>query len=127
MPDMTYSDSAASIRNNAWFRSRVDVATSKYANYLLNTPVEDAEYTTKTVYGTRITQSSSMIVEQLMFTLSGDAEVLTAGPAIPDLQLQSVIEKTITKVFPPTTTPAMATFGAGPLPEHWTPSVQRPQ
>lgn len=122
MADMTYSDSAASIQGNAWFRGRVQVATSKYANYLLNTPAEDTEYAGKTAYGTRITQTYMQIVDSLMFTLSGDAEVITAGPAILDPQLQSIVEKTIVRVFPPmpATPPAMARsqFGAGPMPEH---------
>jgi hypothetical protein len=122
MPDMTYSDSAASIQSNVWFRGRVQVATSKYANYLLNTPTDNEEYESKTAYGTRITQAYMQIVDSLMFTLSGDAEVITAGPAISDSQLQSIVEKTIVRVFPPTpATPALAQFGAGPMPAHRTP------
>lgn len=123
MANLTYSDSAASIRTNMWFRSRVEIATSTYANYLLNTPTTDADYASKTAYGTRITQSSTMIVDTLMFTLSGDAQVIAAGPAIPDVDLQSIVEKTIVKVFPmppAPTEPATAgmQFPTGPLPQH---------
>lgn len=131
MADMTYSDSAASIRNNTWFRSRVEISLSKYSNYLLNTPDTDAEYEAKTNYGTRIAQSSSMIVDSLMFTLGGDAEILAAGPAIADTQLQSIVEKTVPKVFPPTpaTPPAMSYAQGGRLavePQHWTSIPAKP-
>lgn len=129
MPNMTYSDSAHSIRTNAWFRSRVDVALSGYTNYLLNTPSTDADHAAKTAYGTRIAQMSTTVVDTLMFTLSGDAEVLTGGPAIPDTQLQSIVEKTVTKVFPmppAPTEPATAgmQFPTGPLPQHLAPKPQ---
>lgn len=112
MATMTYSDAAASIQNNPWFRSRVQVSTSKYSNYLLNTPVEDAEYDQKIAAGTRIAQQSSQIVESLMFTLSGDQEVLDLGPAITDTALQAIVEKTIVKLWPQPATPAG--FGAQP-------------
>lgn len=106
MPTMTYSDAATSIQNNPWFRSRVQVSTSKYSNYLLNTPVADEEYDQKIAAGTRIAQQSSQIVDSLMFTLSGDQEVLDLGPAITDTALQQIVEKTIVKLWPQPATPA---------------------
>jgi hypothetical protein len=103
---MTYSDAQISIEQNNWFRGRVRNATSIYANYLLNTPVEDPDYDSKIQGGTRIAQQADMVVNQLMFTLAGDSEVLTAGPAIPDTQLQQIVEKTIIKFHPIPVTPA---------------------
>jgi hypothetical protein len=125
MADMTYSDSAASIRNNQWFRSRVDVATSKYSNYLLNTPDTDAEHANKWAAGKYIATNSGTIVESLMFTLAGDSEVLAAGPAIPDVQLQSIVEKTISKLY---SANAMAPVGYAPvMPQHRLPVSSKPQ
>jgi hypothetical protein len=106
MADMTYSDSAASIQQNQWFRSRVQVSTSKYANYLLNTPTDDEDYAARVSAGTRLASQYSQIVDQLMFTLSGDTEVIAAGPAIPDVTLQPLVEKTINKLYPANATPA---------------------
>ena len=112
MATMTYSDSAASIQNNQWFRSRVQVSTSKYGNYLLNTPTSDAEYAEKVAAGTRIAQSYFQIVDSLMFTLSGDEEVLLAGPAITDAALQPLVEKTIVKLWPTTPGAPAGMYGA---------------
>jgi hypothetical protein len=106
---MTYSDANASIMNNGWFRDRVRTATSTYANYLLNTDVADPDYDAKINAGMRIAQQSEMVVNTLMFTLSGDVEVQAAGPAIPDAQLQLIVEKTIKLFYPVTPSPAMMT------------------
>lgn len=103
---MTYSDAIASIEQNNWFKTRVRESTSIYVNYLLNTPVEDEQYDTKVSAGTRMAQQANMVVDTLMFTLSGDQEVLTAGPAIPEAQLQLIVEKTIIKFFPVSPVPA---------------------
>ena len=100
MADLTYSDSQVSIRQNNWFRGRVETATSKYTNYLINTPPSDPSYDAKSQAGTNLARQSSQAVETLMFTLSGDAEVLAAGPAIPDNTLQMIVEKTINKLYP---------------------------
>jgi hypothetical protein len=99
MADLTYSDSAASIRNNQWFRGRVETATSKYSNYNLNAS-EGADQAAKIAYGKQLAENSIMVVNALMFTLSGDAEVITAGPGITDALLQTVVEKTIAKLYP---------------------------
>lgn len=112
MATMTYSDAAASIQNNQWFRSRVQVSTSKYGNYLLNTPTDDPDYVQKVAAGTRIAQQYSMIVDSLMFTLSGDQEVLDAGPAITDAALQPLVEKTIVKLWPSTPATPVGMYGA---------------
>jgi hypothetical protein len=108
---MNYTETSAAIFNNAWFKDRVRVATSNYANYLLNTPAEDPEQADKLAVATRITQQYEIIVGQLMFTLSGDAEVQTAGPAIADGQLQQIVEKTIVK-FVPANAPPIGTLPA---------------
>ena len=112
MADMTYSDSAASIRNNQWFRGRVDVSVSKYANYLINTPSSDPDYTKKISQGQRLIASNVQIVDGLMVALSGDAEVLASGPSMPDGQLQSIVEKMIPMLWPDTGAPAA--FGRVP-------------
>ena len=101
---MSYSDAVASIKNNNWFRTRVEEATSVYSNYLLNAPTEDPDYEVKIQAGTRLAQQYLSVVDTLMFTLSGDQEVITAGPAIPEAQLQSIVEKTINKLYPVSTT-----------------------
>jgi hypothetical protein len=102
---MNYTETSAAIFANAWFKDRVRVATSNYANYLLNTGAEDPEYNDKIAVATKITQQYEVIVGQLMFTLSGDSEVQAAGPAIPDEDLQPIVEKTLQKfVLPPTPT-----------------------
>lgn len=106
---MNYTETSAAIFNNAWFKDRVRVATSNYANYLLNTPVEDPEQADKLAVATRITQQYEIIVGQLMFTLSGDAEVQAAGPAIADGLLQTIVEKTIVKFVPATPVPGAPT------------------
>jgi hypothetical protein len=120
---MTYSDAIASIEQNSWFKTRVREATSIYANYLLNTPVEDEMYDAKINLGSRLSSSADMTVNTLMFTLSGDQEVLTAGPAIPEAQLQQIVEKTINKYFPVTPAPAAAMF----QPMTYLPTRPRPQ
>ena len=97
---MNYTETSAAIYANAWFRDRVRVATSTYANYLLNAATDDPEYAAKINAGTRISQQNDMIVNQLMFTLSGDSEVQAAGPSIADAQLQLIVEKTIVKFVP---------------------------
>lgn len=97
---LSYSDAIASIKNNNWFRTRVEEATSIYTNYLINTGTEDPNYDAKTQAGTRIASQSGQVVENLMFTLSGDQEVIQAGPAIPEAQLQMIVEKTLNKLYP---------------------------
>ena len=97
---MSYSDSIVSIKNNNWFRIRVEEATSVYSNYLLNTVAEDPDYDAKIQAGTNLARSSMQVVDTLMFTLSGDQEVIAAGPAIPEAELQMIVEKTINKLFP---------------------------
>ena len=109
---MNYTESSASIFKNEWFKDRVRIATSSYVNYLLNTAPEDPEYAEKINAATRMTQQYENIVSQLMFTLSGDAEVIAAGPAIADAQLQAIVEKTIAKFFP--VQPLPPTFLAAP-------------
>ena len=96
---MNYTE-ASTLENNSWFRDRVRISVSSYTNYLLNTPIEDPEYDAKQALATRIAQQNAMVISTLMFTLSGDAEVQAAGPAIPDLQLQAIVEKTINKFYP---------------------------
>lgn len=103
---------ASTLEKNSWFRDRVRVCTSTYSNYLLNTGVEDPEYENKVNAGVRIAQQADSAVQTLMFTLSGDAEVQIAGPAIPDAQLQAIVEKTIQKFYPITpVTPLMPVLG----------------
>ena len=113
---MTYSDAQASIQHNNWFQSRVQQAVSVYSNYLLNATAEDPEYDAKINAGMSIARQSAMVVQTLMFTLAGDAEVLAAGPAIPDAQLQMIVEKTVQKFWPVTSTPAGMYYAAPPLP-----------
>ena len=96
---MNYTE-AQTIERNSWFRDRVRNATSVYTNYLLNTAVEDENYDAKIQAATRIVNSIDSVVQTLVFTLSGDAEVQAAGPAIPDAQLQQIVEKTINKFYP---------------------------
>ena len=96
---MTYVE-AAQLQRNTWFVERVSVAVSTYTNYLLNTPVEDPEYAGKLSVAQKLASQSSVVVNTLMFTLAGDAEVQAAGPCIPDAQLQAIVEKTIAKFYP---------------------------
>ena len=103
---LTFSDANASIFNNDWFRGRVRTAASNYTNYLLNTDSADPDYQAKISTGQRIATQSEHVVQTLMYTLSGDAEVQTAGPAIDDATLQILCEKTI-KLFWPVTPPAV--------------------
>lgn len=125
MPDLSLSDSQISLEQNNWFRSRVRAATSKYSNYLLNTPDTDADYEAKINAGMRIANSADMVVSTLMFTLSGDAEVVAAGPGIDDATLQTVVEKTIKKFYPitPVMAPGMMPGAYYPPP----PPLPRPQ
>ena len=102
---MTYTE-AAQLRNNPWFVQRVDVASSTYANYLLNTPTDDPDYAAKIDAGTRLCRESSMVSQTLMATLIGDAEIQAAGPCISDTQLQQIVEKTIKKFYPVIVAPA---------------------
>lgn len=111
---MTYSDANASIYTSDYFRGRVRTATSSYTNYLLNADVADPDYDTKTAVGTRLAQQADMIVSQLMFTLAGDAEVQTEGPAISDATLQMIVEKTIKKLYPPESIVPPTSAFAGP-------------
>jgi hypothetical protein len=116
---MNYTETSAAIFNNAWFKDRVRVATSNYANYLLNTAPDAPEYSDNIAVATRITQQYEIIVGQLMFTLSGDTEVQDAGPAIPDVDLQMIVEKTIVKFIPaqpPVMTPTGRVRYAPPAP-----------
>jgi hypothetical protein len=109
---MNYTE-ANTLMTNSWFRDRVRVSTSTYANYLLNTDAEDPEYDQKINAATRLANQSEMVVNTLMFTLCGDAEVQLAGPAIPDAQLQAIVEKTILKFWPIQPAPPV-TFGMSP-------------
>ena len=97
---MTYSDTQFSIEQNMWFRSRVRVAVSTFSNYLLNTPEEDPDHQPKVDAGIRLAQQIESVMQTLMFTLAGDAEVQAEGPAITDSQLQQIVEKTINKFWP---------------------------
>lgn len=97
---LTFSDAIASIKNNNWFRTRVEAATSNYTNYLINTDPSDPNYDAKIQAGTRLASQSQQAIETLMFTLSGDQEVIQAGPAIPEAQLQMIVEKTLNKLYP---------------------------
>lgn len=96
---MTYTEAAA-LERNTWFVERVRVAVSTYANYLLNTPVDDPQYGSKIALAQKLASQSQLVVSTLMFTLSGDAEVQAAGPCIADAQLQAIVEKTIQKFYP---------------------------
>ena len=96
---MTYTE-ASQLPNNMWFRDRVRVAISTYANYLLNADAADPEYDQKISAGTRIANQSDYVLQTIMFTLQGDSEIQAAGPCIPDAQLQLIVEKTIQKFFP---------------------------
>ena len=107
MAELTLSDSQISLEQNNWFKGRVRTATSKYSNYLLNTATTDVEYEAKVNTGMRIAREADSAVQTLMFTLSGDAEVVAAGPGISDTQLQLIVEKTIKKFYPVQPTPAM--------------------
>jgi hypothetical protein len=107
---MNYTEAKAAIEDNNWFRNRVRVATSKYSNYLLNTPVEDSEYTEKIEAAKKLSTQSNMVIDTLMFTLSGDEEVLNVGPCIDDAQLQMIVEKTIKKYYPIVPNPIQPLF-----------------
>lgn len=96
---MTYTEAAA-LERNTWFVERVRVAVSTYANYLLNTPVEDPQYAAKLAQAQQLSKQNTLVVSTLMFTLSGDAEVQAAGPCIADSSLQMIVEKTIQKFYP---------------------------
>lgn len=109
---ITYTEANA-IEKNSWFRDRVRVAVSTYTNYLLNTPAEDPQFQEKIDAAQRLATQSDSVVNTLMFTLSGDSEVQTAGPCIGDAQLQAIVEKTIQKFWPVATAPAIP-FGAAP-------------
>jgi hypothetical protein len=109
----TYTDTNASIYLNDWFKGRVRVALSTYVNYLYNAAPEDENYDIKIQAANRLTSQAEMMVMQLVFTLSGDMEVQTAGPAIPDATLQMIVEKTIKKMVP--IVPAAPPLSYGPV------------
>jgi hypothetical protein len=116
---MNYTEAKAAIEDNNWFRNRVRVATSKYSNYLLNTPTDDPEYDLKIDAAKKLSTQSNMVIDTLMFTLSGDQEVLDAGPCIDDTQLQQIVEKTIKKFYPiqGTVNPIFAPMPTIPMPK----------
>ena len=120
---MNYTE-ASTLERNSWFRDRVQVSVSTYTNYLLNTPTDDPDYDSKTAAGTRMAQQYQTMVSTLVFTLSGDSEVQAAGPAIPDPQLQSIVEKTINKLWPVGGSVAPGGFAGPYVPP---PPVRRPQ
>jgi hypothetical protein len=91
---------ANAIEKNSWFRDRVRESISVYANYLLNTAPEDADYDAKVSMAKQLIGTIDSLVIQMVFTLAGDQEVITAGPAIPDVQLQQIVEKTLAKTHP---------------------------
>ena len=91
---------AAQLARNTWFVERVGVAISTYTNYLLNAALEDPLYNAKISVATKLASQSSVVLNTLMFTLAGDAEVQAAGPCISDAQLQAIVEKTIAKFYP---------------------------
>jgi len=111
MADMTYSDSNASVFQNEWFEGRVRVSTSKYADYLINSTVS-----TDNDYGLHIANNSLNIIPKLMFLLTGDPQVIAAGPSIDDATLQSIVEKNIQKLIPPgSVTPAVVMMRSAPI------------
>jgi hypothetical protein len=104
---MTYTEASA-LERNTWFVDRVRVSVSTYANYLLNTPEDDPQYAQKIGAAQRLSSQSALVVNTLMFTLSGDAEIQAAGPCIGDPQLQMIVEKTLLKLYPVPPAPVAA-------------------
>src|ERR1700752_2003014 len=99
---MNYTETSSTVFKSDWYKDRVRIATSKFVNYLLNTDTTDPEYNDKIAYATRLTQSYLSLVDQLMFSLSGDVEIQNLGASIDDATLQQIVEKTIKKYIPMT-------------------------
>lgn len=114
---LTYSDVNTSIMENNWFRNRVRVSISTYANYLLNTGAEDAEYEAKVTTGQRIISGIDQAVQTILASLIGDVEIQGVGPTIPDNTLQMIVEKTVKKFYPvqPAAPSPQAGMGSYPL------------
>lgn len=104
---MTYADIQASLEKNEWLKGRVRTAVSNFANYLLNTPTSDPEYDAKINSGMSLLRTIDTVMMTLMPALAGDSELQTAGPAITDALLQTLVEKTINKFWPVTANPAV--------------------
>lgn len=101
---------SAQLEYSQGLRQRTRNALSTYSNYLMNTDPADPQYDAKIQAARNMGQTPDTNLTTLMFWLSGDAEVKTAGEAIDDATLQSVVEKILTKLFPlPSSTPALPT------------------
>ena len=73
---------------------------STYSNYLMNAEPSDPQYNAKIQAARNMGANPDTTVSSLLFWLSGDAEVKTQGDNISDQTLQSVVEKTLQKLYP---------------------------
>jgi hypothetical protein len=91
---------SAQLETSQRLRQRVRNSLSTYANYLMATGPEDPQYDAKIQAAKNMGANPDMAVNALMFWLSGDAEVKAGGESIDDATLQSVVEKTLQKLYP---------------------------
>ena len=91
---------SAQLEFSARLRQRTRNALSTYSNYLMATDAADPQYDAKIKAARAMGQNPDLTVSALLFWLAGDAEVKAAGDAITDATLQSVVEKTLEKLFP---------------------------
>lgn len=99
---------SAQLEYSAHLKQRARNALATYSQYLMNTDPADELYDSKINAARQMGAQPDQTVNALLFWLSGDAEVKAAGADITYTTLQSVVEKTLSKLFPiePSTPPA---------------------
>lgn len=95
---LTYAESAAVMKDPA-FVDRVKVACLKYADYILNEPVNTAGHSSRYRWAQQTTQNPDGAAQGITPPTVMDAAVQQDGAAISDAALQSSVEGVVNKLI----------------------------
>jgi hypothetical protein len=90
---------SAQLEVSVRMRQRARNALLTYSHSLMNAEPSDPQYNAKIQAARNMGVNRDMTISSLLFWLSGDAEVKTQGDNISDQTLQSVVEKTLQKLY----------------------------
>lgn len=99
MATPTYMDLYNSATGDTTTRSRVMVAVSKYARYLVGGGDTTAS-TARLKWASDSLAAIGPATDQLMWAVVGDPAYLSAGEAIADTDLQSALEAAVNAIYP---------------------------
>lgn len=89
----------AALMADAEFRSRIKVSALKYADSILNRPVDTLGINGQRTWAQRCQQSPDAIAQQLQPVVVMDAAVQSEGKDITDEALRGAVETQINKSF----------------------------